>query len=167
MYSRRRSHFQQKASAHILAPHLAEGKGLVTGYTFPFNTGSDGIIGHVALDTANPEEYRVIGRLVLATTTGSLQLWQHDQQQWAREEGLADTKLAEFVELPERKLAETLRLKADAEERGEDVERQKNWEWTIEENDEWEKKQARKAGRADFQFHSECIASRVRKQQAV
>lgn len=55
----------------------------------------------------------------------------------------------------QRKLAETLRLKADAEERGDDVERQKNWEYTIEENDEWESKQARKARRADFEFHSE------------
>lgn len=54
----------------------------------------------------------------------------------------------------QRKLAETLRLKADAEERGEDVERLKNWEWTIEENDEWEKKQARKQRRADFEFNS-------------
>jgi pre-mRNA-splicing factor SYF2 len=53
----------------------------------------------------------------------------------------------------QRKLAETLRLRADAEERGEDVERQKNWEWTIEENEEWEKKLARKARRADFEFH--------------
>jgi SYF2 splicing factor len=53
----------------------------------------------------------------------------------------------------QRKLAETLRLRADAEERGEDVERQKNWEWTIEENEEWEKKLARKARKADFEFH--------------
>ena len=53
----------------------------------------------------------------------------------------------------QRKLAEILRLKADAEERGEDVEREKNWEWTIEENEEWEKKLARKARRADFEFH--------------
>jgi len=53
----------------------------------------------------------------------------------------------------QRKLAEILRTKADAEERGEDVERLKNWEWTIEENDEWEKKLARKARRADFEFH--------------
>ena len=57
----------------------------------------------------------------------------------------------------QRKLAETLRLKADAEERGDDVERQKNWEYTIEENDEWEKKQARKARRADFQSNSTYI----------
>ena len=54
----------------------------------------------------------------------------------------------------QRKLAEIMRQKADAEERGEDAERQKNWEWTVEENDEWEKKQARKARRADFEFHS-------------
>ena len=59
----------------------------------------------------------------------------------------------------QRKLAETLRQKADAEERGEDIERQKNWEYTIEENDEWEKKLARKARRADFEFHSKCSYS--------
>jgi pre-mRNA-splicing factor SYF2 len=55
----------------------------------------------------------------------------------------------------QRKLAEMLRTKADAEERGEPdaVERAKNWEWTIEENDYWEKKKARKARRADFEFH--------------
>ena len=46
-----------------------------------------------------------------------------------------------------------LRSRADAEERGEDVDRQKNWEWTIEEDEEWEKKLARKARRADFEFH--------------
>ena len=62
----------------------------------------------------------------------------------------------------QRKLAEIMRQKADAEEHGEDVERQKNWEWTLEENDEWEKKQARKARRADFEFHSEFVyASRL------
>ena len=46
-----------------------------------------------------------------------------------------------------------LRTKADAEERGEDVEREKNWEWTIEDNENWERKLARKARRADFEFH--------------
>lgn len=50
-----------------------------------------------------------------------------------------------------------LRTKADAEERGEDVERQKNWEYTIEENDEWEKKLARKKRRADFEFHGRLL----------
>ncbi|KAF9525265.1 SYF2 splicing factor-domain-containing protein [Crepidotus variabilis] len=60
----------------------------------------------------------------------------------------------------QRKLAETLRTKADAEERGEDVERQKNWDYTIEENDEWEKKLARKKRRADFAFHDDSHAAR-------
>ncbi|KAI1792428.1 SYF2-domain-containing protein [Ganoderma leucocontextum] len=59
-----------------------------------------------------------------------------------------------------RKLAETLRQKADAEDRGEDVERQKNWEYTIEENDQWEKKLARKARRADFSFNDDGDAAR-------
>ncbi|TFY82514.1 hypothetical protein EWM64_g1497 [Hericium alpestre] len=62
----------------------------------------------------------------------------------------------------QRRLAEVLRTKADAEERGEDVERLKNWEWTIEENDEWEKKKARKARRADFEFHDDAHAARRR-----
>jgi pre-mRNA-splicing factor SYF2 len=78
----------------------------------------------------------------------------------------------------QRKLAETLREKvtrplsmlshftaslttvtsqADAEDRGEDAERRKNWEWTIEENDAWEKKLKRKARRADFEFHGTFI----------
>ncbi|KAJ7594259.1 SYF2 splicing factor-domain-containing protein [Mycena floridula] len=62
----------------------------------------------------------------------------------------------------QRKLAETLRLKAEAEEMGEDAERHKNWEWTIEENDAWEKKLARKARRADFEFHDDAHAARRR-----
>ena len=37
-----------------------------------------------------------------------------------------------------------LRTKQEAEERGEDLERKKNWDWTIEENEEWEKKLKRK-----------------------
>ncbi|VDB83145.1 unnamed protein product [Peniophora sp. CBMAI 1063] len=60
----------------------------------------------------------------------------------------------------QRKLAETLRSQADAEARGEDAERAKNWEWTVEENDEWEKKLARKARRADFEFHDDAHAAR-------
>jgi len=64
----------------------------------------------------------------------------------------------------QRKLAEVLRTKADAEDRGEPnaVERAKNWEWTIEENDNWEKKKARKARRADYEFHDDAHAARRR-----
>ncbi|KAH7340705.1 SYF2 splicing factor-domain-containing protein [Rhizoctonia solani] len=60
----------------------------------------------------------------------------------------------------QRKLAETLRESMDAEERGEDMERKKNWEYSIEENDEWEKRKARKERRADFQFHDDAHAAR-------
>jgi pre-mRNA-splicing factor SYF2 len=62
----------------------------------------------------------------------------------------------------QRKLAEVLRTQAEAEDRGEDVERQRNWEWTIEENDNWEKKKARKARRADYEFHDDAHAARRR-----
>ncbi|CDO75706.1 hypothetical protein BN946_scf184493.g4 [Trametes cinnabarina] len=99
------SHVFKQASVHVLASHLAEGKGLVTGYTFPFRTGEYGVISHVAVDAANPEPYRVLARLFLTTSTGAVQLWQQDQLQWTREEGLTDIRAAELVELPERKVA--------------------------------------------------------------
>ncbi|KAF8710605.1 SYF2 splicing factor, partial [Rhizoctonia solani] len=60
----------------------------------------------------------------------------------------------------QRRLAETLRESMDAEERGEDMERRKNWDYSIEENDEWEKRKARKGRRADFQFHDDAHAAR-------
>ncbi|KAI6027030.1 SYF2-domain-containing protein [Pisolithus marmoratus] len=62
----------------------------------------------------------------------------------------------------QKKLAEMLRTQAEAEERGEDVERAKNWEWTIEENENWEKKLARKARRADYEFHDDVHAAHRR-----
>ncbi|KAI0758760.1 hypothetical protein C8Q74DRAFT_1299849 [Fomes fomentarius] len=108
------SHSLGQASAHVLAPHLADGKGLVTGYTFPFKTAEHGIITHVALETANPEPYRVLARLVVTTSTGAVQLWQQDQLQWTREEGLADICVAELVELPERKLASHVDIEGEA-----------------------------------------------------
>lgn len=58
----------------------------------------------VAVDAVTLEDYKVLARLVVSTTTGAIQLWQQDQLQWAREEGLADIRAAEFVELPERKI---------------------------------------------------------------
>lgn len=51
-----------------------------------------------------------------------------------------------------------LREKADAEDRGEDTERKKNWEYTIEENDAWEKKMKRKVGRGDSDFNGKLFS---------
>ncbi|TRM66906.1 SYF2 splicing factor-domain-containing protein [Schizophyllum amplum] len=59
----------------------------------------------------------------------------------------------------QRKIAEELRLKADASD-PEDVERAKNWSYSIEENDEWEKKLQRKRRRADYEFNDDADASR-------
>ncbi|KDQ17941.1 hypothetical protein BOTBODRAFT_104606 [Botryobasidium botryosum FD-172 SS1] len=62
----------------------------------------------------------------------------------------------------QRRLAETLREKADAEETGADLERKKNWEYTIEENEVWEKRKVQKERRADFHFHNDAHQSRKR-----
>jgi ER membrane protein complex subunit 1 len=40
----------------------------------------------------------------LTTTTGAIQLWHQDKEQWTREESLATIGAAEFVELPEEKV---------------------------------------------------------------
>ncbi|KAF9520638.1 hypothetical protein BS47DRAFT_1335822, partial [Hydnum rufescens UP504] len=60
----------------------------------------------------------------------------------------------------QRHLAAILREKAEAEEKGLDSERKKNWNYSIEENDLWEKRMKRKVGRADFQFHDAADAAR-------
>lgn len=57
----------------------------------------------------------------------------------------------------QRKLAEVLRERVDAEENGEDVDRKKNWDYSIEENDDWEKRQARKKRRSNFEFNGEIL----------
>lgn len=95
---------------------------MVTGYSFPFSTNEHGIISHVrtlhifnrvsthsvvcqvAVDTANPSGWNVVSRVVVTTTTGAVQLWHQDQVQWTREESLASISVAEFVELPEKKV---------------------------------------------------------------
>ncbi|ORX35313.1 SYF2 splicing factor-domain-containing protein [Kockovaella imperatae] len=54
----------------------------------------------------------------------------------------------------QRKLAQTLRLKAEAEENGEDLERKKAWEWSIEQNERWEAKMEESKRRSDTLFHN-------------
>lgn len=51
-----------------------------------------------------------------------------------------------------KKQAELLGERLDAEENGTDLERKKAWEYSIEDNEKWDKKQARKDRRADFSF---------------
>lgn len=92
-----------KASAHVYAPHLAAGKGLVSGFTFNFDTETHGIISHVALHTAYVKELDLLPYLAVTTSTGAVQLWQGNIVQWTREEGLSRLQVAEMVELPEQK----------------------------------------------------------------
>jgi hypothetical protein len=53
----------------------------------------------------NPQGSNILARIALTTSTGSVQLWLDNKVQWTREEGLSEIVLAEFVELPEKKLA--------------------------------------------------------------
>jgi hypothetical protein len=96
-----------KAAAHIYAPHMAAGRGLVSGFTFNFDTEMHGTISHVALHTAYVKELDLLPYLALTTTTGAVQLWQGDIEQWTREEGLSRLQMAEMAELPERETIAT------------------------------------------------------------
>jgi hypothetical protein len=107
----------------VYAPHLAAGKGLVSGFTFNFDTETHGIISHVdrplhplsiywqplisnfqvALHTAYVKELDLLPYLAVTTSTGAVQLWQGNIVQWTREEGLSRLQVAEMVELPEQK----------------------------------------------------------------
>ncbi|KAJ7065423.1 hypothetical protein C8F01DRAFT_1125582, partial [Mycena amicta] len=60
-------------------------------FTFSVNQHRHGTITHLGIDGT---------RLVITTSTGSVQLWDQEQLVWAREEGLAAIDVAAFVELP-------------------------------------------------------------------
>jgi len=51
-----------------------------------------------------------------------------------------------------KRLAEAMEEKIDAEETGEDLERKRNWGYTIADNERWEKKLSQKASRGQFEF---------------
>ncbi|KAI0318194.1 DUF1620-domain-containing protein [Amylostereum chailletii] len=95
------SHVLRKGSVHVYAPHLGDGKGLVSGFTFPFDTDVHGIITHAALHVAYVKLLDLLPYVVLTTSTGAVQLWQGDRLQWTREEGLSTVQVVEMVELPE------------------------------------------------------------------
>ncbi|KAH7906600.1 hypothetical protein BJ138DRAFT_1015952 [Hygrophoropsis aurantiaca] len=98
------SHAHNATVHQTFVAQLAEGKGSTSGFTFPFETQSHGAFAHVAFDGTSVERGNASTRMLLTTTTGAIQLWQHDKVQWVREEALATIQVAEFVELPEKKV---------------------------------------------------------------
>jgi pre-mRNA-splicing factor SYF2 len=68
-----------------------------------------------------------------------------------------------LAKLERKKLqVEAMGEKKRAEEEGEDLERKKNWEYTIEDSEKWEKKTARKDRRSGFQFSSKRLFNHLR-----
>lgn len=60
----------------------------------------------VAVDSENPSGWNLQSRVLVTTTTGSVQLWEQSSLKWAREESLALTVVAELVEIPEKVASE-------------------------------------------------------------
>ena len=59
------------------------------------------------MDASHTPSRGVVARLLVSTSSGAIQLWQKGELKWTREESLATTTLAEFVELPERVASES------------------------------------------------------------
>ncbi|GAA5981537.1 hypothetical protein JCM5350_004622 [Sporobolomyces pararoseus] len=68
-----------------------------------------------------------------------------------------------LAKLERKKLqVEAMGEKQRAQEEGEDLERKKNWEYTIEDSEKWEKKTARKERRSGFQFSNYDDVARIK-----
>ncbi|KAF8439746.1 DUF1620-domain-containing protein [Boletus edulis BED1] len=82
--------------------NLQQGTGQVTGFTFPFETNEHGTIRHVAFSPSShlSPTNETPHKLLLVTSTGSLQLWDRNVLQWVREESLATVQTVTIVELP-------------------------------------------------------------------
>ncbi|KAL4079874.1 hypothetical protein V8B97DRAFT_656854 [Scleroderma yunnanense] len=89
-----------QAIQQTFTPLLAENRGIVTGYTFSFKTNGYGIIRHAAFDGRSSDTQQMT-RLLLTTSAGALQLWQHDKLLWSRDEALSTVRVAAFVHLPQ------------------------------------------------------------------
>jgi pre-mRNA-splicing factor SYF2 len=56
----------------------------------------------------------------------------------------------------QKRLAENLREKINAEEAGDDVQRKKNWNYSIEQNDKWEERLRKIEEKETWEFNGEC-----------
>ncbi|KZT58169.1 DUF1620-domain-containing protein [Calocera cornea HHB12733] len=82
----------RKGSFNLWSAGGVGGQGMVTGFTFPFQTKVHGTMKDIALEVglSSSTPVKPIPRFLLHTSTGSLQLWQDDKLQWTRDEGLGD-----------------------------------------------------------------------------
>jgi hypothetical protein len=81
---------------------------LTTGFAFPYDMSSHGLILHAAMDVANTAEYSFFSRIILTTQSGSIQQWKQEQNIWTREESLTEVIVADVVELPEGTVSQTV-----------------------------------------------------------
>lgn len=103
--------------------NLQEGTGHVSGFAIPFETNEHGTIRHVgalwfvpipgielAIQVAFLPSFvssmtnETSHKLLLVTSTGSLQLWDRNVLHWVREESLSTIQTATIVELPPLKV---------------------------------------------------------------
>jgi len=91
----------RSASYEVFAPSAVHGQGMMTGFTFDYDSNSNGAIQFAAIDVVNTAEYMYASRIIMSTTTGTIMQWLQDQNSWNREESLTEIEFVKGVDLPE------------------------------------------------------------------
>lgn len=78
------------------------GEAITTGFTFPFDTSSNGVILHSAVNAnIGPGQ---MPHILLTSSTGAISFVSQEKIFWTREESLADLAAVKFIELGERQV---------------------------------------------------------------
>lgn len=74
---------------------------MTTGFTFAFDTTTQGVITFAAIDVVNTAEYVYASRLIVSTSTGGIMQFLQEKNMWSREESLSEVVDVKAVDLPE------------------------------------------------------------------
>jgi hypothetical protein len=91
----------RSASYEVFTPSAVQGQGMTTGFTFDYNSNTNGAIQFAAIDVVNTAEYVYASRIIMSTSTGTIMQWLQDKNSWNREESLTEIQFVKDVDLPE------------------------------------------------------------------
>ncbi|WWC86031.1 uncharacterized protein L201_000902 [Kwoniella dendrophila CBS 6074] len=117
--------------------------------------------GEIATENESESENKKLTMQERVDKMKELRMRMNQSSQQNRKDLIADHQKSkvsakELIRLEKQKnLAKALRIKLNAEETGEDLERRKNWEYSIEDNERWEKKLEEQKIKQDTHFHNE------------
>lgn len=91
----------RSASYQVFVPSAVNGQGMMTGFTFEYDSNTNGAIQFAAIDVVNTAQYVYASRIIMSTSTGTMMQWTQETNGWSREESLAEIEFVKGVDLPE------------------------------------------------------------------